>query len=185
MQKIQIRNAISSDIPHLMQLDHGYRTDHVWQMNSREDTGELTVSFREVRLPRPMRVNYPRNPSRLADEWVLYSGFLVAERDGSLIGYISFVDGPAPNSAWATDLVVGQSDRRQGVATHLLRTGMEWCKERGLHRLNVEMQSKNYPAICLCKKLGLRFLGYSDSYYPDLDIALFFGMDINQTKLTG
>jgi GNAT superfamily N-acetyltransferase len=178
MQTLQIRNAISSDIPHLMQLDHGYRTDHVWQMNTREDSEEFAVSFREVRLPRPMRVNYPRDPSRLADEWILHSGFLVAERDGNVIGYITFIDGPAPNAAWTTDLVVGHGDRRQGVATHLLRTGIEWCKERSLGRLYVEMQSKNYPAICLCKKMGLRFLGYSDSYYPDLDIALFFGYDV-------
>jgi ribosomal protein S18 acetylase RimI-like enzyme len=179
MQSLQIRNAISSDILHLMQLDHGYRTDHVWQMNTREDLEELSVSFREVRLPRPMRVNYPRNPSRLADEWVMHSGFLVAEREGSVIGYMTFVDGPAPNAVWTTDLVVGHSDRRQGVATLLLQTGMEWCKQRDLKRLYVEMQSKNYPAISLCKKLGLRFLGYSDSYYPDLDIALFFGIDVS------
>ena len=179
MQSLQIRNAISSDIPHLTQLEHGYRTDHVWQMNVREAQEELAISFREVRLPRPMRVKYPRNPSLLIDEWILHSGFLVAERDGGVLGYIAFVDGPAPNAAWTTDLVVGHSDRRQGVGTQLLQTGIEWCKERNLQRLYVEMQSKNYPAICLCKKIGMRFLGYSDSYYPDLDIALFFGLDVS------
>jgi len=38
----------------------------------------------------------------------------------------------------------------------------------------LEMQSKNYPAISLARKMGFVFSGYSDRYYPDREIALFF-----------
>ena len=31
-----------------------------------------------------------------------------------------------------------------------------------------------YSAICLAKAQGYEFCGYSDKYYPNLDIALFF-----------
>jgi GNAT superfamily N-acetyltransferase len=178
MQDISVRNAISSDIPYLMEMDHGYRSDHVWQMVVRKNRNEISITFREVRLPRPMRVQYPRDASLLADEWILRSGFFVAEREGHAIGYIAFIDGPSPNSAWTTDIVVTHSERRQGVGTKLLQAGVRWGQERGLQRLYMEMQSKNYPAISLARKAGLDFVGYSDSYFPDDDIALFFGIDL-------
>jgi GNAT superfamily N-acetyltransferase len=178
MGQFLIRNAISSDIPLLLQLDHGYSTDHVWQMAVRRDREEIAVSFREVRLPRTMRVVYPRDPQRLLDEWTLRSALFVAEQDGQKIGYIALIEGPAPKSAWVTDLVVGLPDRRQGVGSKLLSAGIEWCKTRKLHFLVMEMQSKNYPAISLAKKMGLRFTGYSDAYFPNQDIALFFTLVI-------
>jgi ribosomal protein S18 acetylase RimI-like enzyme len=178
MEGYQIRNATSSDIPHLMKLDHGYSTEYVWQMAYNQDREAIAITFRELRLPRPMRVGYPRKPGLLADEWVLRTGFLVAEREGIPIGYIAFVDGPAPGSAWVTDIVVGLPERRQGVGSQLVRTGMKWCIERGLSSIYLEMQSKNYPAISLSRKLGFRFTGFSDSYFPDQDIALFFRQDL-------
>ena len=67
MDGFLIRSAISSDIPWLMKLDHGYSTDHVWQMALRKEANEVAISFREVRLPRPMRVIYPRDYTTLAD----------------------------------------------------------------------------------------------------------------------
>lgn len=178
MAQFAIRNAISSDIPLLTQLDHGYSTDHVWQMGMRKDREETAISFREVRLPRAMRVTYPRDPQRLIDEWVLRTGVFIADQAGQPIGYIAFIDGPAPKSAWMTDVVVGLPDRRQGVARQLIVAGIEWCKNRKIELLFMEMQSKNYPAICLAKERGLRFSGYSDTYFPDQDIALFFSLKL-------
>lgn len=178
MQEYSVRNAISDDIPHLMQLNHSYRTDYVWQMAMRENSDEISITFREVRLPRPMRVTYPRDPQLLADEWIMRSGFIVVVRDGRAIGYMAFIDGPSPNSAWATDLVVAQSDRRQGAGTMLVKAGIQWCRDRELRRIYMEMQSKNFPAISIARKLGLSFAGYSDNYFPDQDIALFFSKDL-------
>ena len=43
-----------------------------------------------------------------------------------------------------------------------------------MNQLFLEMQSKNYPAICLARKNGFAFSGYSDRYYSDQDIVLFF-----------
>ena len=36
------------------------------------------------------------------------------------------------------------------------------------------LQSKNDPAIEFCTQLGLGFCGYSDRYFANRDIALFF-----------
>jgi len=75
---MEIRHAISTDIPALMVMDHGYQTDHVWQMALNSSPTETTIAFREVRLPRLMRVGYPRDPARLADEWTNSSRSFVA-----------------------------------------------------------------------------------------------------------
>lgn len=136
------------------------------------------AAFREIRLPRPMRVTYPRDASRLAEEWNQRAALLVAEADHGLSGYISLIVGPAPDAAWITDLAVSLPHRRQGVASRLLGAARSWSQEQHLARMYIEMQSKNYPAICLVRKLGFVFSGYSDGYYPDQDIALFFRLEI-------
>jgi GNAT superfamily N-acetyltransferase len=103
---------------------------------------------------------------------------LVAELDEEALGYISLVENPAPASGWATDLVVGLRHRRQGVATRLLAAACQWCRGRGMSQLFLEMQSKNIPAIRLATKIGSVFSGYSDRYYPNQDIALFFALSL-------
>jgi GNAT superfamily N-acetyltransferase len=179
MENYSIRRANSGDIPALMALDHGYSTDHVWQMSIERGSDETGVTFREVRLPRPMRVTYPRDPNRLADEWVLREALLIAEVEDEPLGYVSIIHGPAVDAGWILDLVVSLRCRRQGVATRLCQAARDWCREHGLKKMFIEMQSKNYPAIRLVKKLGFQYAGYSDHYYPEQDIALFFSLELH------
>lgn len=161
-----------------MQLDHSYRTDHVWQMSLQPTSMETAITFREVRLPRPMRVAYPRDPGRLADEWTNASAFLVAEREQQLLGYLALSAWSVPGTGWVTDLAVAEPQRRTGIGTRLLASGRRWCTEYGLSRMTLEMQSKNYPAIQLARKLGFVLSGYHDRYYPDEEIALFFTLNL-------
>ena len=70
MAPFEIRPATASDIPRLIALDHSCTSDYVWQLELRREAGQVTASFREVRLPRSIEVKYPRNPSTLADEWM-------------------------------------------------------------------------------------------------------------------
>jgi ribosomal protein S18 acetylase RimI-like enzyme len=88
------------------------------------------------------------------------------------------MEGIAPVTAWVTDLVVMRRVRRQGIGSGLVLAGMEWAKQRGLDRIVLEMQPKNYPAICLAYKLGFAFCGYNDRYYVTRDIALFFAKSV-------
>lgn len=173
-----MRPAVSSDVPVLVEMDHGYSTDHVWQMGYHPQGEEIQVAFREVRLPRPMRVAYPREPVRLIDEWTRAAALLVAESGSGLLGYLNLALGTAPDSAWVVDLVIDLPHRRQGVATGLLGMARRWCLEQGLGSLGLEMQSKNYPCIRLARKLGFALSGYHDRYYPSEDIALFFTLKL-------
>ena len=76
MPQIEIRPVVSPDIIELIQLDHTCKTNYVWQMDRKIDTGEIVVSFREIRLPRAIQVPYPRLAESLADEWKLSTGFI-------------------------------------------------------------------------------------------------------------
>ena len=174
MEQVKIRQAVSGDIPALMNLDHGYSTDHVWQMIYDQNTRDVNVRFQEQKLPRPMRVNYPRDSTRLADEWTSKSGLLVAVQSEAVIAYLCLVPGPAEDSQWITDLVVDLRVRRQGIGTQLVEFAKEWSSERGNQAVFMEMQSKNYPAIALARQTDFSFAGFSDGYYPDHEIALFF-----------
>ncbi len=178
MAPFVIRHAVSTDIQRLMELDHSYSTDHVWQMSLQPVSAGMEVAFREVRLPRPMRVAYPRRVERLADEWTEGSAIFVGEVDERLAGYLALASAPAPDSLWVTDLAVEPAFRRQGLGRRLLGEAIGWGRARHQGRLFLEMQSKNFPAIQLAQKMGFVFSGYSDFFYPNEDISLFFSFDL-------
>ena len=175
---MEIRHAVSTDIAALMAMDHSYQTDHVWQMALSPSPTETTIAFREVRLPRLMRVDYPRDPSRLADEWTNSSEILIATSEQTTLGYMIIESSTAPETGWVTDLVTDAPHRREGVASRLMASARQWCREQGLSRLTLEMQSKNYPSLRLARKLGFLLSGYHDRYYPDEEIALFFTLNL-------
>jgi GNAT superfamily N-acetyltransferase len=180
MAEIQVRPATAEDLPQLATFDHGYSTDYVWQMELRDDpsVGQVQATFRSVRLPRPMRVTFARDGEQLADAWNRRVCFLVAEQDGALKGYLNLVLAPAAETGWIADCTVERRYRRSGVASVLLAAGAQWSRANRLKRLVAEMQSKNYPAICFAQKHGMAFCGYNDRYYPNQDVALFFGMTL-------
>ena len=174
MPKIEIRPAISTDIPELVQINHHGQTDYVWPVNQVVNEGEITIQFREcafrarcgwVSLPCLGSASQLEGPGRPA-------GGLPGRREA--VGYIGLSDDHHPSTAWVTDLVVAPEFRRQGIATALLLAAQNWGIQRRLREMQLGVQSKNYPAIRLAVKLGFDFCGYNDHYYSSQDIALFF-----------
>jgi ribosomal protein S18 acetylase RimI-like enzyme len=184
MPKIEIRPAVEADIHLLVALDHNYSSDYAWQMEiSRSETGlgeasQIQIGFREIRLPRSSRVEYPRSSQALTADWKQRDGLLVSLLEGEPVGYVSLIQGTAPLTAWVTDLVVKRRLRRQGIGSALLLSAQEWGLQRNCRNLVLEMQSKNYPAIKMAEKLGLDFCGYNDRFYANRDIALFFATSL-------
>jgi ribosomal protein S18 acetylase RimI-like enzyme len=171
---IKIRPAVPADLKQCVALDHHTTTERVWQMDRREENGGVMVGFHPVRLPRAMRVHYPREPNNLWQDWRQWDAFLVADDDGYIRGYLGLRLSGVEGKGWIRDLVVGRPYRRSGIATMLMQTARAWAAERNISQLTLEMQSKNYPAIRFCHKQGFHFCGYNESYYPNQDIALFF-----------
>lgn len=174
MPEIEIRPAAAEDIPALTALDHNYSSDYVWQMEFQPEENRVAISFREIRLPRSVRVEYPRPAGSLEHDWLDRSGLLTALLAGEPVGYISLNLNIAPSTCWVTDLVVLRRVRRQGIGSALVLAAQEWGLQHDSRRIVLEMQPKNYPAIHLAQKLGFDFCGYNDWYYANHDIGLFF-----------
>ncbi len=174
MPQIEIRPVLSADLHHLVAMDHSVEIQYVWQMERLLEEGQVTIGFREVRLPRVARLQYPRSPTLLLQEWSERSGGLIALLGGKPVGYLTLSDSRAPATAWVLDLVVDAPFRRQGIASALLLAAESWALPRGLRKIVLEMSSKNTPAIHLALKAGYEFSGFHDRYYANQDIALFF-----------
>lgn len=174
MPEIEVRPALTPDLSVLAEIDHSSVTEYVWQMDRAFDVGQLAVSFREIRLPRSIRIEYPHNHDQIVESWKKSAGILMAVLAGEPVGYVSISDQLAPRAAWVTDLAVSERHRRQGIASALLLSTQNWARQRRLRRIILEMQSKNNAALRLALKLGYEFCGYNDQYYANQDIALFF-----------
>jgi len=184
MPEIEIRPPTSADIPKLVEIDHDYVSDHVWQMEVQREAGQkpsdlrVEIIFRQLKLPRSVHVEYPRQPAELANDWKERSCVLVAALQGEVVGYASVMLTIASHTGWMTDLVVIRKMRRQGIGSTLVLAGQEWSRQKRCSRMVLEMQPKNYPAICLAQKLGYDLSGYNDHYFPNHDIALFFSKSL-------
>jgi ribosomal protein S18 acetylase RimI-like enzyme len=179
MPEIHVRPAVSADIPKLAALDHSYTTDYVLQMDLQVEEGHLGANFRLVRLPRSVRVEYPRSPNALSARWEQQAAVLVGMLEDEIVGYacLNKMMG-SPATYWLTDLVVMRRFRRQGIGSTLILACQEWAHQRKVLRLVLEMQPKNYPAYGMVQKLGFDFCGYNDRYYDNNDIALFFAKPV-------
>ncbi len=158
-----------------MGMDHSCVSEVVWQLDLRKEAGQVTATLRETRLPRPTRVEYPRNPFSLADEWQKKAALFVAAEGSDPFGYLGVHEQSASTVAWVTDLVVVPDQRRRGIGSALLLAVEDWARQRGNRMLIFEMQAKNQPSVRLAQKLGFEFCGYNDHYYASQDVALFFG----------
>lgn len=174
MANVMIRQAVSPDIDFLSRFEHCVKSEYVWQMNQSSIDGQISTSFFETRLPREMRLTYPRNPETLEDRWKNYSTVLVGCIDNAPVGYITLSAFMAQDMVWVKDLVVDEFWRRKGVATALYYAARDWGLARKNLRITLELSSKNYPAICFSRKHGFEFTGFNDNYFNNNDIALFF-----------
>lgn len=178
MNNVQIRPAVATDLLNLMQFDHASTSDYVWQLDLRKENGQVLAGFREVRLPRPINIIYPRDPFALADEWTQRSATLIALIEDIPAGYACVLEHSHATTAWITDLVVDKKNRRQGIGSALLNAAQDWALSQSDKDVFLEMTSKNYPAIRLANKFGFEFCGYNDHYYVTQDVALFFGRSL-------
>lgn len=174
MAEVMIRSVVSPDFSVLSEFRHSVETQTVWQMDQDVSEGSVRVVFREMKLPRLMKLKYPRSTTDLMERWKDLSTILVGCVDNVPIGYISSSCLQTTSNVWIKDIVVHERWRRQGVATSLIKAMGEWGEQRDLKRITLEMSSKNYPTICLAQKLGFEFCGYNDFYYQNNDIAVFF-----------
>ncbi len=178
MPNIEIRQAVKSEIMEFNSINQNYETSHVWQMNRIIDDNNISISFRETRLPRSVKVEYPYPTKQLEEEWDKSAVILEARLKDKMVAYLRIKDISNTRIAWIVDMAVDFRSRRQGIGTLLEVSAYEWAARHHFDHIMIEAQSKNYPAIQFCKKLGYELCGYNDQYYTNMDIALFFARPV-------
>lgn len=183
-----IRPANLADIEVVINFDHSYTTDHVWQMAAREAArdmprggpGEFASAFRLSTLPRQMKIPGsfdPRSLRRILNRcdfaWVRQG-----ENTGDLLGYIGMAVLPWQSTGWIPALCVRPDQRRKGVGTQLVRAAIAQARELELRTVTLDVSTKNHPAARLAQTRGFRFSGYADNYGNGQDIAMFYAFRV-------
>lgn len=177
MPEIDIRPAVSSDLPALIQFVHGCESTHTLQMDSNIDLDQFEVRFRKIRLPRSIKLEYPRNPEFLTNTWKKRVLFLVARIDTQRCGYLT-MDLIENRTGEVIDLVVDEPFRRQRVASTLLVAAQDWLRQNGKNQLRLELPIKNHAAIEMAEKLHFEFCGFMDRFFNNLEIAVFYSIKL-------
>ncbi len=175
---MNIRPAQARDLEACLAIDGAYETDYVWQMDTSRSNGAITVGFRTTRLPRRMRVASSVQRELLLEHFEQGECFLVAEDASGIYAYLDAAANRWSKVGWIYHLTVAPERRRRGIASLLLSTAIKWARTQDLRELMVEAPTKNYPASALFQKHGFAFCGFNDHYYPNRDIALFFGLSL-------
>lgn len=174
MPEIDLRPVITEDIESLSTIEHGYYSEYVWQMGLDFSNDTTRTDFHRIRLPRQVYVPYPRARDEIFQNLDESEAFLVAVMDNLSVGYIKVLAEEKTRVARVSDLVVSASMRRQGIASGLLYAVMDLIAHRKFFAMILEIQSKNDPAISMATKLGFKFCGFRDHYFPNRELALFF-----------
>ncbi len=171
---MHIYRADLRDLAACLALDADYETDYVWQVNQQEEEEQITTTFRQVRLPRSMRVRYPAWGEELLGNQERGDLILVASDGAEMCGYVDQQCLPDQGLAWVHHLIVAPTHRHTGVGHALLTRAMQEGHREGMAKMMAAVQSKNYPAISFLLHRGFTFCGYNERYYRNQDIALYF-----------
>jgi RimJ/RimL family protein N-acetyltransferase len=93
----------------------------------------------------------PVNVEALAERWRI-EGTFVAVADGRIVGEIGIE--PSFMGFGELGMFVAREWRGRGVGTALVAAGIEWARERGLHKLALGVFPHNEAAIALYRKFG-------------------------------
>jgi GNAT superfamily N-acetyltransferase len=174
MPEVEIRPGINEDIEILSHLDHTYETEYVWQMDRELSAENMAISFREIHLPRKIKMEYPHSIDVMA-LGVSSNSLLVSAVGKKIVGYVRIDERNASKTVWIVDLLVDAKFRRKGIGRALLLSVVKWARHKKFKMIVIEIQSKNHPASLFALKCGFQFSGFHDQHYANQDIALFFG----------
>jgi ribosomal protein S18 acetylase RimI-like enzyme len=174
MPEIEIRPAKQEDLEGLLAIDHDYTSHYAYQMEISQDAHAISVNFRNMKLPRAAAVKYPRNDDELVLSWEKATAIFVGWINGQIVSYLNLEEIKPTKAIRVRDLVVVNEKRRLGIASGMLLASEEWAAKRKNAMILMELQTRNYPAISLARKLGYQFCGYQDHYFSNKDMALFF-----------
>jgi len=174
MTNVNIRIATQKDFDSIAVINPSVEISKTWQMDQGFENGTMTTMFREITLPRPIRLAYPFSEKSIRKNLEENGLNLVAEDKKHLFGFISLIQSDGIPAARVTDLIVDENYRRRGIGTSLLISAVDWLITRNVNGITLEMMLKNYPGINMSKKLGFEFCGFNEIYFQNGQTAIFF-----------
>jgi [ribosomal protein S18]-alanine N-acetyltransferase len=120
------------------------------------------MAIERLSFPTPWSYGHFRQELQLSQA----RAFVAADAQERIVGYICFW--LVAEEVHILNLAVNPGARRQGVATHILRFGLEYARKKGAEEATLEVRRSNYPAIGLYRNFqfeprGIRRLYYSDT----------------------
>lgn len=95
---------------------------------------------------------------------------LVAEIDGALVGSLAM---HAPIGIAHLGMNVADGHRGQGIGAALVAAGIEWAREAGVHKVELEHWPWNHRARALYERFGFVEEGYRRRQYRRKDGSLW------------
>lgn len=132
------------------------------------------------------RVTFPAPWSRTLFERELETpfarSFVAREKDnGGILGYLCFwlVD----RETHILNLAVHPRYRGMGIGARLLRSGLEYSRNQGVHQITLEVRRSNYKAISLYRDFHFQPQGVRRRYYTDTgEDAIIMGLDLGNPR---
>ncbi|HSQ01818.1 MAG TPA: ribosomal protein S18-alanine N-acetyltransferase [Methanobacterium sp.] len=118
---------------------------------------------------------YPANI--LVDIYNLGAGFLVAQENNRLLGYIIFWI-RFEDEGHIISIAVDKSYRRQDVGSKLVETSLEIFKKFKVKRIKLEVRVGNKGARKFYSKMGFKEEKIVEDYYEDLEDAVIMGREM-------
>lgn len=93
-------------------------------------------------------------------------GFVVAEMDGEVVGFIAGITS-APRQARVLMLAVREGFRGRGIGTALMSEFTRRCLARGIRSMELEVRKSNLQAIRFYNRLGFSIQYILPRFYTD------------------
>ena len=122
---------------------------------------------------------YPVNI--LLDIYNLGAGFLVAEHDNIIVGYIIFwirFEG----EGHIISIAVDENYQRKEVGSKLVEAALKIFKRYNIIQIKLEVRISNKGAINFYKDMGFTEKEVIKNYYEDYEDAMLMDMDLNDDQ---
>jgi len=120
----------------------------------------------------------PYPPKILIDIFNLGAGFLVAQEDNSIVGYIIFWI-RFEDEGHIISIAVDDEYRRKSVGSQLVETALKIFKRYNVNIIKLEVRVSNGGAIKFYHEIGFNKKEILKKYYEDYEDAVLMEMDLD------
>ncbi|MGH2735939.1 MAG: GNAT family N-acetyltransferase [Actinomycetota bacterium] len=131
-RRVRVRPARPEDVDRYLDLLEAVASERRWiGTEAPIDRTERRARFEE----------------RLHGDWAN----LLAEADGRLVGHIGLQN---KRGLVEIGMMVAEGYRGRGIGSALMRAALDWGRERGAHKISLQVWTHNESAIALYEKFG-------------------------------